>query len=97
MAASKSLTPAERALRARLAAHAQWATTEDRTARTAAAYAKSPLSFDYWRAKVEGERPDLSPAEVRRRAESLWKSNQARLALRSSQARRRRSAETADQ
>lgn len=84
------MTPAERVLRARLAAHLSWATCDDRTARTAPAYARSPLSFEYWRAKVEAERPDLAPAEVRRRAENLWKANQARMALRSSQARRRR-------
>jgi hypothetical protein len=33
---TEGLTPAERSLRARMAAHASWANTSDRTARTAA-------------------------------------------------------------
>jgi len=34
---SNDLTPAQRSLRARIAAHMSWANTEDRSARTAAA------------------------------------------------------------
>jgi hypothetical protein len=70
-----------------------WARTDDRSKRTAKARAASPASLTYWERKVAGERPDLDPAERRLRAEHLWKANQARMALKASQARRRRAAE----
>jgi hypothetical protein len=77
------LTPAQRVLRARLAAHASWAKTGDRTARTKPA-------ADAFMARFEREvDPDnlLEPAERLRRAESAKKAYFQRLALASSRAR----------
>jgi hypothetical protein len=77
------LTPAQRVLRARLAAHASWAKTADRTARTKPA-------ADAFMARFEREvDPDnlLDPAERLRRAESAKKAYFQRLALASSRAR----------
>lgn len=79
------LTPAQRTLRARLAAHEKWATT-DPIEGTAAARAAGPGSIDYWLNKVD---PDhmLDDAERTRRAESAKKAHYARLAFKSAQAR----------
>lgn len=71
------LTPAERALRARIASHESWAATPDRAARTAPARAALDAKF---LAAADGD-----PV----RAEHLRKAYYARLALRSAQARRR--------
>ena len=75
---SSSLTPAERKLRAQIAAHDSWARTEDRSARTA--NARRALE-DKFLAEADGD-------ELR--AASLRKAYFARLALKSAQARRRR-------
>lgn len=73
------LIPAERALRARIAAHESWAATTDRSARTAPARAALDAKF---LAEADGD-----PV----RADHLRKAHFARLALKSAQARRRRS------
>jgi hypothetical protein len=78
-----SLTPEQRRLRASVAAHVQWASEPDRSARTKAAR-------DGLLAKYEREvDPDgkLPPEERRRRAEHLRKAHMARMALASSRAR----------
>lgn len=72
------LTPKERVLRAQIAAHESWANTPDRAARTA--NARRALQ-DKFLAEAGGDP---------KRAESLRKAYYARLALKSSQARRRR-------
>lgn len=78
----------ERSLRARLAVHASWAQTGDRSARTAPARRAALERFER---QVD---PDgmLNPTERTRRAEQAMRSHMARLALRSAQARRRRKA-----
>lgn len=70
---------------ARIAAHQSWATTTDRTARTAPARAGLLAKFER---EVD---PDgiLPPSERARRAENARRSFYARLALRSAQARGR--------
>ncbi len=73
---SSRLTPTERTLRARLAAHESWANTDDRSARTAAARAAHDAKFL--------RLADGDPV----RAEHLRKAHYTRLALKSSQARR---------
>jgi len=80
------LSPAERKLRAQIAAHTSWANTEDRRARTAAGTA---ALLDKFERQVD---PDgsLDPAERARRAESARKAHFARLAFLSAQARRQR-------
>jgi hypothetical protein len=82
------LTPSERVLRARMAAHISWAKTDDRSARTAPARKAALARFE------EQVDPDgrLSPTERARRAEHAQRAHMTRLALRSAQARRRASA-----
>ncbi|TCJ34166.1 hypothetical protein [Parafrankia sp. BMG5.11] len=82
MAASN---PEDRALIARLAAHASWANTPDRAARTARGRAAFLDRFDR---QVD---PDgtLPPAERVRRAEYARRAYFSALALRSAQARRK--------
>ena len=82
---SASLTPAERSLRSRLAAHESWARTRDPAARTANARKA-------FRDRFENEvDPDgiLDPDERIRRAESARKAYFTRLALKSATSRRR--------
>jgi hypothetical protein len=81
------LTPAQRSLNARLAAHARWSKADpvDGTAAARKAFA------DRFEREVD---PDgvLSPAERARRAESARKAHFTRLALASSRARAARKA-----
>lgn len=79
-------SPEHRALRARMAAHASWASTPDRTARTAPARAAALERFER---EVD---PDgtLPPAERARRAEHARKAYFLRLAMKSADARRRK-------
>lgn len=84
--ADGALTAAERSLRGRLAAHASWANTPDRSARTAAA---RRAALDRFEREVD---PDgtLSPTERGLRAESARKAYFSGLALKSAKARRGR-------
>ncbi len=75
------LTPAERALRARIASHESWAATPDRPARTAPARRALDAKF---LAAADGD-----PV----RAEHLRKAYYLRLALKSAQARRKAAAD----
>jgi hypothetical protein len=86
LAASTSLTPEQRTLRARLAAHESWSNTEDRSKRTSSGYRASPASVDYWLDKVD---PDgtMTPDARRRAAESKRDAYMARLAFNASRAR----------
>lgn len=77
------LTPAQRALRARAAAHSSWARTVDRTERTQPGRDAFLRRFED---QVDPERK-LSHAERLRRAEQAKKAHFVRLALRSSRAR----------
>ena len=82
------MSPAERTLRAQLAAHTSWANTTDRTARTA-------RGREAFLAKFEAEvDPDgtLDPIERAKRAESARRAHFSRLALASAKARRERRA-----
>lgn len=83
---STNLTPAERTMRAQLGAHTQWARTEDRTARTAAARSGFYKRFEH---QVD---PDgvLTPEERHRRATSARKAHMLKLSLASAKARRQR-------
>jgi hypothetical protein len=76
------LTPAERTLRARAAAHARWGNTDPAEASAAA----RRRLFERFEAQVPADVTD--PAERERRAEHLLKSHMALLALASSKARR---------
>jgi hypothetical protein len=82
----RALTPNDRTLRARLAAHASWANTADPIARTEPARRAALARFEQ---QVD---PDghLTPEERARRAAHARKAYFASLALKSAQARRRR-------
>jgi hypothetical protein len=89
-----SLTPEQRVLRARIAAHSSWASTPDRRARTAPGAAASH-GLDRFMREVD---PDgaLDPVERVRRAESARKAHFARLAYASAKVRRERRAGSAE-
>jgi len=78
------MSPAERALRARLAAHASWARTTDPAARTAPARAAFLDRFDR---QVDPEGV-LAPAERARRAEHARRAYFLALAAKAASARR---------
>ncbi|MCV7384407.1 hypothetical protein H7K14_11220 [Mycolicibacter longobardus] len=73
-------------MRSRTAAHASWANTPDRTARTAAARQAALNRF----ADQVDPHGSLSPVERAQRAESARRAYFAGLALKSARARRRR-------
>ena len=83
---ASSLTPTERSLRARLAAHSSWAQTADPSSRTRAA---RDAFLDRFEREVD---PDgqLPPEERRVRAEHARKAYFSQLALKSAQARRKK-------
>lgn len=80
------LTPEQRVLRARIAAHTGWANTQDRTART------QPGRNAFFRRFELQVDPDgvMSEKARRKAAESAMRAHMSRLALRSSQARRQK-------
>jgi hypothetical protein len=77
------LTPEQRALRSKIAAHVQWSKEPDPTARTAKAR-KTFLDRFEREADPDGVLP---PEERTRRAEHLRKAHFARMALASARAR----------
>lgn len=81
------LTPSEKSIVGQIGAHESWARTTDRTARTAAARRALDEKFE------RDVDPDgtLTPAERAKRAANARKAHFKRLALKSAQARRRRS------
>lgn len=80
-------TPVERSLRGQIAAHESWARTPDRSARTANA---RRAMLDKFEREVDPDQ-SLTPVERAKRAENARKAHFQRLALKSAQARRRRS------
>jgi hypothetical protein len=89
MATSREpLTPEQRVMRSRLAAHRSWANTSDPAARTAPA---RKAALDRFERQVD---PDgvLPEAERARRAEYARKAYFTELAFKSSRARQRRKA-----
>lgn len=89
LAASLNLTPTERVLRARNAAHASWARTDDRTARSAPGRRAADARFE----KQVDPLGVLTPAERAKRAASARAAFYADIQRRSIAARRRRRAE----
>ncbi|MFB4320628.1 hypothetical protein [Actinomadura sp. 21ATH] len=87
MAAPKNMTPAERALRARIASHSSWAQTKDRSARTANGTAASPAALSYWEKRVDpdGEMDERTRALA---AENARSAHYQRMAYRAAQARK---------
>lgn len=93
MPPSETLSATERKMRAQIAAHESWANTTDRAARTAKA---RKAALDRFEKQVDPEGV-LSPIERAKRAENARKAYFQRLALKSAQARRRRSAAALDE
>lgn len=81
------LTPKQKSLRGRIAAHSSWAQTENRSARTAPARAALLDKFD----KQVDPDGTLLPAERAKRAENARRAYFAGLAFKSAKARRARS------
>ncbi|MFD2484779.1 hypothetical protein [Amycolatopsis albidoflavus] len=81
----QGLTPAQRILRARIAANASWARTPDRTRRTAPARKAALDRFE----KLVDPAGELNHDDRTKRAEHARKEHFQRLALLSSRARRR--------
>lgn len=81
-------TPERRRQAALIAVHTSWARTPDRAARTAAATAASPVSLDYWEAKLRADgivrEVDIPAAAVNARAAEM-----RRRALKSAESRQR--------
>jgi hypothetical protein len=77
----------ERTLAAQIAAHMSWAHCENRTARTAPARAAMDAKFE----KMVDPNGELLPAERAKRAANARQAHYKSLALKSAQARRRRS------
>lgn len=86
------MTPAERTLRARAAANAQWAAESDWSARTAPARAGFEARFDRMVVEKHGELP---PAQHAKHAAAERARYFAELARKSAKARRTRSGTTA--
>ncbi|SFE55527.1 hypothetical protein SAMN04487819_116104 [Actinopolyspora alba] len=80
------MTPEQRALRARIGAHASWANTSDRTARTSTARRTFLERFEQ-QVDPAGELPEQ---ERLQRATSARKAYFAQLAARSADARKKR-------
>lgn len=80
------MTPEQRRLRSQAGAHAMWANTPDRTARTAAARKGAMSRFER---QVD---PDgvLSPVERAKRADNAQQAHMKSMALKSSLARGKR-------
>lgn len=83
--AVKPLTPAQRVLRARLAAYASHAGHDPRE-RTAHLQGTSPQHLGYWIQRVRGEHPDWDEAEIARRADLRHRQRMTKLAFASSKA-----------
>lgn len=83
------MTPAERTLKARLAANERWSRADGRAGTEAARAAFRDSFAD----AIRAEQPGLSEAEIARRAESRRRAFYGRLALRSAIARRKRKVE----
>lgn len=81
------MTPAERTMRSRAAAYAQWAAEPDWTARTAPARAGLAARFERL---AREKHPDLVGAELAKYAEVERKKFYADMALKSARARKQR-------
>lgn len=92
MAKSTSLTPEERAMRARIAADTRWAIEPDRSKATSPARAGMRRKFEL-QVDPDGTMP---PAEVERRVNSLMRAHMTRMSLAAAKARRAKKAARAD-
>lgn len=83
----------DRSLSNRAASFTSWANTVDRSARTAPARAKGPGSLAHWIAKLDAERfANATAAQKEAAAVAMRKAHFARLAAKSAESRKRKSA-----
>lgn len=85
-------TPEQRSRAARIAAHVQWAKTPHRGERTAAARRASPVSLDYWIARLRKE-GKVREQDIPAAAENAHTAYMTQLALKAAAARSRKAAE----
>jgi hypothetical protein len=83
---STNLTPAQLSMRGKAGAHASWANTTDRTARTAAARKAAESGFE----RLVDPDNTLDPEERHRRAQHARKAHMLKLSMASARARRHR-------
>lgn len=88
MATSKSLTPEQRSLRAKLAAESSWANTSNPTERTAPAREASFKRFE----KLVDPEGTLDPEERTRRAEHARRAHMTRMSYLAAKARQKNTA-----
>lgn len=86
------MSPEERSMRARLAAHSQWANELDPTARTAKA---RKAADDRFIRQARERHPAATEAQIARAAEHLRKAHFQRMALASARSRRAKASKTA--
>jgi hypothetical protein len=80
---SKTLTPEQRSIRARIAALSRWAAEDSK----ASAERGQKGLRDKFRREIAATFPDLPAAELERRAEAAYRAHMSRLAFASSKAR----------
>ncbi|MEV4837753.1 hypothetical protein AB0K05_24745 [Nonomuraea sp. NPDC049486] len=85
-------TSERRSAAARLAAHASWAQTTDRKARTRNATQASPVSLAYWVDRLRGEREYASEDDLHAAARNALSAEMSRRALAGADARKSRQA-----
>lgn len=81
-------TPEQRRAAALIAVHTSWARTADRQARTREATRNSPVSVDYWIARVQAE-GIVAERDVPAAAENYRQAYMKRLAAKSAASRAR--------
>lgn len=81
--------PKVRELRARLGAHASWANTPDRQARTAPARAARAAKYEQ---RAREMHPDATDQQIAQVAEHLMKAEMTAMSLKAAQARKRKAA-----
>ncbi|MFI7532619.1 hypothetical protein [Streptosporangium sp. NPDC049376] len=79
-------TPEQRSRAARIAAHVQWARTPHRGERTEAARRASPVSIDYWIARITAE-GKVRKRDIPKAAENAHKAYMTQMSLKASTAR----------
>lgn len=72
---------------AAIAADVKWACTPNRTEATAAARAKSPVSFEYWLAWAADQHPDMDAAGQIKAAQNAHRAHQRRVSAKAVKAR----------
>lgn len=84
-------TPEQRRQAALIAVHTSWANTPDRAARTAPATKASPVSLEYWEAKLRAEGA-VREEDIHKAARNAQSAEMRRRALKSAKTRARNKA-----